>query len=651
MASMRDQSYWIMALFLVARVRGFCKPSHLGSDYELRFGNTARLYEGASTLQQLSEASVCVIGLGGVGSWVVEALSRSGIGHLCLIDFDDVCVSNTNRQLPALTSTAGKFKAEVLRDRVLDINPDASVDMIIDYCRPSNVDDLLTKSVEGIRQRKFDYVVDAADGVSDKAAIIDSCVRSGTPVVVSGGVGGLLDPTLITVSDLSLVTGDNLLMRVRKKLRQKNGYPQGEQMSGGRRNKMKRWGVRCVHTLPTGKKRTKRGNEEEGGACNVYGNSCFSTGTAGFVMASEVVNNLMQASNEKNRPSSALPGANTAASGSGDAATLGSGGTALKPPQGGMSGSAEGSGETEHEYFDWGAGESTDGLTGVALFDAHCHLNLSPLFERADDAVQNARLRGLVGASVCSVAPGSDWERVESLSKAYPGWVRPHFGLHPWWLSRYAQTRGAMALGDEETCQDCGEEAAFDPYAGLREKLVEVLTNNAYAGVGEVGLDKSISKEVDMAAQKAVLKMHLDVAQELSRPVTLHCVGAWGSLLEVLYGMHRLPPGVVLHASNSMPSEMLNQFLSLSCVYLSFTGGKSLNTSKTRHLLRGVPLNRLLVETDSPDQLPFDLKSELPHNEMAVLRRSIVGVAETLGMEATSVAEQVYKNAQIVFSL
>ena len=141
-----------------------------------------------------------------------------------MIDFDDICVSNMNRQLPALTSTAGKFKADVLRDRVMDINPEASVDVVIDFCRPNNVDDLLTKTIEGTRQRKFDYVVDATDGVSDKAAIIDSCVRSGTPIVVSGGIGGLTDPTLTAVSDPSLVTGDNLLMRVRKKLRQRSNY-------------------------------------------------------------------------------------------------------------------------------------------------------------------------------------------------------------------------------------------------------------------------------------------------------------------------------------------------------------------------------------------------------------------------------------------
>ena len=100
-----------------------------------------------------------------------------------------------------------------------------------------------------------------------------------------------------------------------------------------------------------------------------------------------------------------------------------------------------------------------------------------------------------------------------------------------------------------------------------------------------------------------------------------------------------------------MPPEMRDQFLSLDCVYLSFTGGKSLATDKTRELLRGVPLERLLIETDSPDQLPADLKGSLPCNEMAVLRRSIGRVASCLGMEATPVAEQVYKNAESVFSL
>ena len=179
-------------------------------DHCSRFKSTARLYSGSfkDTLLKLHKARVCVIGLGGVGSWVVEALARSGVGHLTLIDMDDVCISNVNRQLMAQTSTTGQFKAVALKDRIADINPRAVVDVVIDFVRPDNVDQLLlmhrreSQSVQndssvtvsilapadtarplhtsygsdsgGMHPEvhlkgKFDYVVDAADGVSDKA--------------------------------------------------------------------------------------------------------------------------------------------------------------------------------------------------------------------------------------------------------------------------------------------------------------------------------------------------------------------------------------------------------------------------------------------------------------------------------------------------
>lgn len=232
----------------------------LEDEYIQRFTNVARLYENNvnTTLLSLRNAHVCVVGLGGVGSWCVEALARSGIGRFSLIDMDDICISNTNRQIQALTSTVGQFKGEALRDRILDINPYARVDVVLDFLRPTNVDsiiagnivnitptsisqlsspppefddqmrilspittneaegDELVNGVEGgVEEQKeqdpeslpyllngppkFDFVVDAADGVTDKAFMIDACVRSGTPIVVCGGAGGLIDPTLLRI--------------------------------------------------------------------------------------------------------------------------------------------------------------------------------------------------------------------------------------------------------------------------------------------------------------------------------------------------------------------------------------------------------------------------------------------------------------------
>jgi len=223
----------------------------LEDDYKQRFVNVARLYPQNVdvTLRNLRDANVLVVGLGGVGSWVVEALARSGIGRFTIVDMDDICISNTNRQLPALTSSVGRFKADALKDRILDINPYAQVEVVLDFVRDTNVDDIIAPNVppeawvnatavdaaddedgddgddNGLSDDaaayqltgppRFSFVVDAADGVTDKAYIIDACVRSGTPLVVSGGVGGLTDPTLLRVSDITAAAGDKLIMQVR----------------------------------------------------------------------------------------------------------------------------------------------------------------------------------------------------------------------------------------------------------------------------------------------------------------------------------------------------------------------------------------------------------------------------------------------------
>jgi tRNA A37 threonylcarbamoyladenosine dehydratase/Tat protein secretion system quality control protein TatD with DNase activity len=636
-------------------VKAFGKGSQLSAhseEFAARFSNIARLYGGSSMLTQsldrLNEASVCVIGLGGVGSWVVEALARSGISKLTLIDLDDICVSNTNRQLPALTSSIGKMKAEYLRDRVLDINPSAQVEVILDFVRPDNADAMLTTAAAtttgsgGGRKRKFDFVVDAADGVADKAAIIEACVRSSTPVIVSGGVGGLTDPTLIKTTDLAFVSGDNLLMRVRKRLRQKSGYPKGEQMSGGRRSKMKKWGIRCVHTLPTGESRKRSGDDTSSSSkCDAFGNSCFSTGTVGFVMASEVVNGIMKGSTE---PSTFLPGDTPSPP---PQKTLGS--IATDDPVE-SNGSTGGSGDTADgiavntagtPHTDAGA-EDGGGLQGLALFDAHCHLNLSPLYEGAESAVDHAIENGVQFATTCATCPGEDWERVHRLYESYPEFILPQYGLHPWWLKRYAETQIA-AFKAGETCIECNNMDEFDPYSLLKAELTSILSSNDKAGVGESGLDKNISKDVPMETQKKVANVHVEAAAEMRRPITFHCVGAWGALLDVL-NTHRdnLPPSIIIHSSNSMPPEMLVPFMRIPNTYLSFSGGKSLTRPNTMKLLRELPLEKLLIETDSPNK---------DTEEMASLRKIIANVAQVKGMDPVMVAEAATRNAKHCFVL
>ena len=188
-----------------------------------RFGGLGRLY-GSAALARLRCAHVCVVGLGGVGSWAVEALARSGIGHLTLIDLDDVCISNVNRQIHALDGALGKPKVEVMASRVAAINPDCVIDPVHSFFLKSNASHLL--------ETRFDAVLDAIDSPSLKCVLISSCRERHIPVTVVGGAGGRQDPTAIHVTDLAFSSGDRLLQYVRRKLRREYGFPRGDQDFG-----------------------------------------------------------------------------------------------------------------------------------------------------------------------------------------------------------------------------------------------------------------------------------------------------------------------------------------------------------------------------------------------------------------------------------
>ena len=187
-------------------------------DWIDRFGGIDRLY-GAGALERLSRAHVCVVGLGGVGSWAVEALVRSGVGRLTLIDADDLCLSNTNRQLPALQGQYGRGKAEAMAERCLAINPKVVVHPVASFLTPGNLDDLLGPG--------FDLVLDACDSFRTKVEAIAWCRRRKQPVITVGSAGGRVDPTLVRVRDLSRTEHDAMLALVRKKLRADFNFPRG----------------------------------------------------------------------------------------------------------------------------------------------------------------------------------------------------------------------------------------------------------------------------------------------------------------------------------------------------------------------------------------------------------------------------------------
>ncbi|WP_119396080.1 tRNA cyclic N6-threonylcarbamoyladenosine(37) synthase TcdA [Salinibius halmophilus] len=193
-------------------------------NYNARFSGIQRLY-GRQLADAMRTTKVMVVGLGGVGSWVVEALVRSGFEHLVIVDLDDICVSNTNRQVHTTVNTVGQFKAEALAERAKLINPDAHIEVCNDFVTPANMDTFLAKTP--------DFIVDAIDGVKAKTALIAAAKKAKVALVSIGGAGGKTDPTRIQVSDLSKTEQDPLTAKVRSKLRKEHDFPRSPKRKFG----------------------------------------------------------------------------------------------------------------------------------------------------------------------------------------------------------------------------------------------------------------------------------------------------------------------------------------------------------------------------------------------------------------------------------
>ena len=196
-----------------------------------RFGGIDRLY-GSGALARLSRCHVTVVGIGGVGSWAVEAFARSGVGKLTLIDADDLCVSNTNRQLPALEGQYGRAKIEAMAERCRAINPGIALELVPQFLTPSNMGELLEAPGE--------LVLDACDSFRTKVEAIAYCRRRKQPVVTVGSAGGRSDVTQIRVRDLSRTEHDAMLSLIRRKLRGEFGFP---------KNHDRYFGVPAVYSL------------------------------------------------------------------------------------------------------------------------------------------------------------------------------------------------------------------------------------------------------------------------------------------------------------------------------------------------------------------------------------------------------------------
>ncbi|MBL4909281.1 MAG: tRNA cyclic N6-threonylcarbamoyladenosine(37) synthase TcdA [Alteromonadaceae bacterium] len=199
------------------------------TDYQLRFGGIARLY-GQQGLAKLQQAHFCIVGIGGVGSWVAEALARNGIGNITLIDLDDICVTNINRQIHALTSTVGMSKVDVMSDRIKAINPACKVTCIEDFVTLDNLTTLFN-----LTTAKFDYIIDAIDSVNIKSALIAFCKRNKLPIITVGGAGGQTDPSKIEICDLSKTYQDPLLAKVKNQLRREYNFPRADLAKASKR--------------------------------------------------------------------------------------------------------------------------------------------------------------------------------------------------------------------------------------------------------------------------------------------------------------------------------------------------------------------------------------------------------------------------------
>jgi tRNA A37 threonylcarbamoyladenosine dehydratase len=258
----------------------------MNSSYQKRFGGIARLY-GKKALQQFQCSHVTIIGLGGVGTWAAESLARSGIGAFTLIDLDDICTTNINRQVHALTSTVGQSKIEAMRARMIDINPEATIDLIEDFALPENLDTLISTQTN--------FVIDCTDAVQTKAALIAHCKRRKIKLITVGGAGGQTDPTQIQVIDLSKTVQDPLASKVRQRLRQHYNFT---------KNTQRKFQVPCVFSTeqlvyPTSDgdvchlKQASDGHQSMD--CQTgFGSITHVTGTFGFAAAAYVLKKLAQ---------------------------------------------------------------------------------------------------------------------------------------------------------------------------------------------------------------------------------------------------------------------------------------------------------------------------------------------------------------------
>lgn len=245
----------------------------------MNFHGIGRLY-GMQAIPVLQNARMMVVGIGGVGSWAAESLARTGVGNIMLVDLDDICTSNINRQVHALTSTVGQLKVDVQARRLMDINPELRVDVVASFLSKKNLGQLL--------EWNPNVIIDCTDDVDNKCLLAITAREQSLTLVMVGASGGRREPAMISATDLSVSSNDKLLYRIRKQLRQDHGFPldhQGE------------FGIRCISSQERAVYPTEDGclsrepskADQRMDCASGFGSSTFVTGTFGFHAAAEAV--------------------------------------------------------------------------------------------------------------------------------------------------------------------------------------------------------------------------------------------------------------------------------------------------------------------------------------------------------------------------
>lgn len=265
------------------------------ADLDRRFGGLSRLY-GPQAPARLQQAHVAVAGLGGVGSWTVEALVRCGVGALTLIDLDHIAESNVNRQIHALTSTLGQSKVDAMAERVLEINPECRLTRIDDFVSPENVAEVLPGP--------YTVIIDCTDQADAKIAMILHARALGVPMLLCGGAGGKTDPLALRAGDLSAAVNDALLAKLRNKLRREHGFPRASDQNGKALKRVPKMGVHALWfdqpaILPDAWTRPTEGEDDMGAAaqspapqglsCAGYGSVVTVTAAMGLAAANEAL--------------------------------------------------------------------------------------------------------------------------------------------------------------------------------------------------------------------------------------------------------------------------------------------------------------------------------------------------------------------------